>query len=118
MQGCHLVGKSSGCNIAKQYLDGMFKTPECWSQKKTWFSVFQNMFLANRILSSNTFKTCWVKHWKTHLYDRVISCPRISSHTVEISKRMCITHMYLIKETLYLWMPLNSSQSTGGSVNP
>lgn len=69
MQGCHLVGKSSGCNIAKQYLDGMFKTPECWSQKKTWFSVFQNMFLANRILSSNTFKTCWVKHWKTHLYD-------------------------------------------------
>lgn len=75
------------------------------------------MFLANRILSSNIFKTCWVKHWKIRFYYR-ISHSLEYAHTLGNSKGGCgISHMYLIKETLYLWMPLNSSQSTGVSQN-
>lgn len=49
------------------------KTPESWNLVKTQFDVSQNVFLANRILSSNTFKICWVKHCrKQRLYYRIL----------------------------------------------
>ena len=47
-----------------------------------------------------------------------ISQPRIHSLTLGIFRERCgISHKHLIKKTLYLWMPLNSTQSVGVSQN-
>lgn len=72
----------------------------------------------NRILSSDAFETCWVNICGKHSFILGYHKPYLCQGTLGISEgRRGVSHLNLIKQTFYLQILPNFSESTGISYN-